>query len=89
MKPSDTKEMNIVQRYPVVFLCDYGLVAMLVLLCGMWFAKKNGVGIAVFEFVTIDHPTITFWVFIGLFVVVFLGLAVVLWMKYKAKPKRK
>lgn len=88
-KPSDTKEMNVVQRYPVVFLCDYVLLAAFVLLCGMWFAKKNGVGIAVFEFVTSDHPTATFWVFIVLFVIIFGLLGIVLWIRYKAKPKGK
>lgn len=88
-KRLDAKDMNIVQRYPVVFLCDYVLLAMLVLLCGMWFAKKNGVGIAVFEFLTREHPTGAFWGFVVLFTLIFGALACVLWKLYNRKPQNR
>lgn len=49
-KPVDENAANVVQRYPVVFLCNYIILALLVLFSGMWFAEVNAVGKSVFEF---------------------------------------
>lgn len=67
-------EKNMVQRYPVVFLTNYILLVLFVVLLGMWFAKCNGIGLPVFNFV-VGH---SFWSFlIGLIVIIavlaFLG----------------
>ena len=67
-------EKNLVQRYPVVFLTNYILLVLFVVLLGMWFAKCNGIGLPVFNFV-VGH---SFWSFlIGIIVIIavlaFLG----------------
>ena len=48
-KPAAEKAANIIQRYPVVFLCNYIILALLVLFSGMWFAEVNAVGKSVFR----------------------------------------
>ena len=86
-KPVDKDATNVVQRYPTVFLCNYILLALLVLLGGMWFAEKNGIGKNVFDFAVKDHSTGTFWGFWLLFVAFFVALGVILWMQYTKKDK--
>ena len=71
-KPAAEKTANIIQRYPVVFLCNYIILALLVLFSGMWFAEVNAVGKSVFEFfVDAKHSTWTFWIFVVFFIVFF------------------
>lgn len=52
---------NIVQRYPVVFLCDLVLIFLLILFGGMWFAELHGIGKPVFDFV-VKHNVVSFWI---------------------------
>lgn len=87
-KPVDKNAKNAIQRYPIVFLCDYILSALLVLFGGMWFAKKNGVGKNIFDFVIEQNrSTWTFWVFIALFILIFGIFGWRLWRWYSPKPK--
>ena len=79
-------EKNMVQRYPVVFLTNYILLVLFVVLLGMWFAKCNGIGLPVFNFV-VGH---SFWSFlIGIIVIIavlaFLGFC--LFQNYHSKPR--
>ena len=85
-KPAAEKAANIIQRYPVVFLCNYIILALLVLFSGMWFAEVNAVGKSVFEFfVDSKHSTWTFWIFVVLFIVFFGVLGWFLWKWYGSK----
>lgn len=85
-KPVDENAANVVQRYPVVFLCNYIILALLVLFSGMWFAEVNAVGKSVFEFfVDSKHSTWTFWIFVVLFIVFFGVLGWFLWKWYGSK----
>lgn len=70
-KPVNSDAKNLVQRYPVVFFCDYVLVLLLVVLGGSWFAECNGVGKGVFAFLVIKHGTGSFWGSVALVVAVF------------------
>ena len=73
------------QRYPVVFLCDYIIVALLILFSGMWFAKKAKIGSGFYKFWVNNRPDMTFVVAILIFVVIFTVVGVVLLNLYKAK----
>ena len=77
------KQQNIVQRYPVVFLCDFVLLLLFVVLCGSWFAERNGIGQTVFSFFVSDHHEITFIFAIVLIVVFFSHLGCKLYALYK------
>lgn len=77
-KPVDQGAKNVVQRYPVVFLCDYIILALLVLFGGMLFAKKAGVGNGIYRYWVNNHPNITFVVAIIVLIAVFGGLGAVL-----------
>ena len=66
---------NIVQRSPVVFLSNYIMFLFLTLFGGMWFAERNGIGKDIFNF-CIREESITFWVAIFIFIVIFVGLAI-------------
>lgn len=87
-KPVDKDATNVVQRYPAVFLCNYILLALLVLFGGMWFAEQNGVGKNVFNFVVKDQSTWTFWISCGAFVAFFywLGRKLLEWYQKKDVP---
>lgn len=76
-------QTNIVQRYPVVFLCDYVLLLLFVILCGSWFAERNGIGQTVFSFFVSDHHEITFIFAIVLIAVFFSYLGYKLYALYK------
>lgn len=84
-KPVDKDAANVVQRYPAVFLCNYILLALLVLFGGMWFAEQNGIGKNVFNFVVKDQSTWTFWISCGAFVAFFYWLGRKLLDCYKKK----
>lgn len=81
--PVSQIQTNIVQRYPVVFLCDYILLLLFVVLCGSWFAERNGVGQTVFSFFVCDHREITFIFAIVLIAVFFSYLGYKLYALYK------
>ena len=81
--PVSQIQTNIVQRYPVVFLCDYILLLLFVVLCGSWFAERNGVGQTVFSFFVCDHREITFIFAIVLIAVFFSYLGCKLYALYK------
>jgi len=81
--PVSQIQTNIVQRYPVVFLCDYVLLLLFVVLCGSWFAERNGVGQTVFSFFVCDHREITFIFAIVLIAVFFSSLGYKLYALYK------
>lgn len=86
-KPVDENVANVVQRYPVVFLCDYTILALLVLFSGMWFAKTAAVGSGIYKFLVNNHPDITFAVAILAFILVFSILGAVLFGMYKPEKK--
>lgn len=86
-KPVDENAANVVQRYPVVFLCDYIILALLVLFSGMWFAKTAAVGSGIYKFLVNNHPDITFAVAILAFILVFSILGAVLFGMYKPEKK--
>lgn len=80
------KASNIVQRYPVVFFCNYILLALLILFGGMWFAEVNAIGKGVFEFaVDARHSTGVFLIFVILFIAFFGVLGWLLWKWYRPK----
>ena len=79
-------EKNVVQRYPVVFLTNYILLVLFVVLLGMWFAKCNGIGLPVFN-VVVGHPVITFWGGIGVMLIGFIALGIFLFCSYHSKPR--
>ena len=81
--PVSQIQTNIVHRYPVVFLCDYVLLLLFVVLCGSWFAERNGVGQTVFSFFVCDHREITFIFAIVLIAVFFSYLGCKLYALYK------
>lgn len=87
-KPVDENAKNVVQRYPVVFLCDYVIMALLILFSGMWFAKKAKVGSGFYKLWVSDHPNITFIVAILVFVVVFAILGIILLNLYRRKDSK-
>lgn len=58
---SQSAGKNLVQRYPVVFFCDYVLLLLLVLFGGAWFAECNGVGKDIFDFWVIKNQTLLFY----------------------------
>lgn len=88
-KPIDKDAKNVVQRYPVVFLCDYIILALLVLFSGMWFAKKTGVGSGIYKAWVNNNPDITFAVAVLVFILVFGGLGLVLLGMYNPEKKWK
>ena len=79
-------ELNIVQRYPVVFLTNYILLILFVVLFGMWFAKCNGIGSPIFNIV-VGHPVITFGAGIGVMLIGFIVLGGFLFLSYRSKPR--
>lgn len=81
--PQAEKQQNIVQRYPVVFLCDYVLLLLFVVLCGSWFAKRNGMGKDIFSFFVGDLHEITFVLAVVLIAVFFSSLGYKLYALYK------
>lgn len=81
--PVSQIQTNIVQRYPVVFLCDYVLLLLFVVLCGSWFAKRNGMGKDIFSFFVGDYHEITFIFAIVLIAVFFSYLGYKLYALYK------
>lgn len=81
-----SSEKNIVQRYPVVFLTNYILLVLFVVLLAMWFAKCNGIGSPIFNIV-VGHPVITFCVGI---VIMFKGFKIIgthLMGSYRSDPR--
>lgn len=87
-KPIDENAKNIVQRYPIVFLCDYIILALLVLFGGMWFAKKAEIGSGIYKFWVNDRSDITFVAAMVVFIITFTGLGVGLWTMYKSKKSK-
>ena len=81
-KPVDENAQNVVQRYPVVFLANYILLAMFLIFGAFWFAECNGIGRGIFE-EAIQNEERTFWV--GAFVIVgaLVLLGVILIYKFK------
>lgn len=71
-KPVDADAQNVVQRYPVVFLANYILLAMFLIFGAFWFAECNGIGRGIFED-AVQHEQRTFWVG-GLLIVVALAI---------------
>ena len=84
-KPINENAHNIVQRYTVVFLCNYILFAFLILFSGMWFAERNGIGKKFFNLVVINGSEFTFWIFLILFSVFFFLLGLFLLNLYHRK----
>ena len=85
-KPVDEEATNLVQRYPAVVLCNYVLVAMLVLFGGMWFAECNGVGKFFFNLAVKDgNSSFTFAIFVIIFGLSFRRGGRWLWNLYKQK----
>lgn len=79
-------EKNMVQRYPVVFLTNYILLVLFVVLLGMWFAKCNGIGLPVFNFV-VGHSFGSFWAGLIVIIVVLAALGICLFLNYHSKPR--
>lgn len=59
--PVNYEAKNLVQRYPVVFLCNFVLLLLLVVFAGMWFAECNGIGKETFDFFVTKHSEMTFF----------------------------
>ena len=79
-------EKNMVQRYPVVFLTNYILLVLFVVLLGMWFAKCNGIGLPVFNFV-VGHSFGSFWAGLIVIIVVLAARGICLFLNYHSKPR--
>lgn len=83
ISPLEENAKNLVQQYPIVFLCNYILLLLFAVFCGMWFAVCNGIGSPIFQYV-VNHSIGTFIIAIVVFVIAFLGLGWKLWTLYKA-----
>ena len=83
--PINSNAQNPVQRYPVVFLCDFILLFLLMLFGGMWFAECNGIGKKSFHFFVTNHPELTFWGAFSLMTFVLIRIAIRLHNLYKGK----
>ena len=83
LSPSEEKEKNLIQQYPIVFLCNYVLLLLFAVFCGMWFAVRNGIGRPIFE-CAVNHSIWTFFIAIAVFLIAFLCLGRKLWKLYKA-----
>lgn len=79
-------EKNMVQRYPVVFLTNYILLVLFVVLLSMWFAKCNGIGLSIFNFV-VGHSFWSFWIGIGVIIIGLMILGACLLWRYNSKPR--
>lgn len=66
-KPVDEKAKNVVQRYPIVFLSNYILLALFLIFGAFWFAECNGIGKSVFT-LALEHDMWT--AAIGVFLIV-------------------
>ena len=80
---SEKGAKNLVQRYPVVFLCDYVLICLFLLLCGIWFAVSNGIGKPLY-LLAVKHSIGTFLFGIGGFLITAILSGIFLWRCFKS-----
>lgn len=81
-KPVDEGAKNVVQRYPVVFLSNYILLALLLVFGFLWFAECNGMGSGILSFV-LQYGN---GFFIGILILILLILVIlgfVLWEQFE------
>ena len=79
-KPIDENAKNIVQRYPVVFLSNYILLALFLVFGFLWFAECNGMGKGILSFV-LQSDSIFFILIFALILLVLTVLGFALWRK--------
>lgn len=79
-KPVDENAKNIVQRYPVVFLSNYILLALFLVFSFLWFAECNGMGKGILSFI-LRFDGISFIVIFALIFLALTGLGYALWWK--------
>lgn len=84
-KPVNQEAKNLVQRYPVVFFCNFVLFFLLVCFAGMWFAECNGIGETIFNFFVIEHHELSFVLALVLIVGAFYYIGKRLYKIYKEK----
>ncbi len=81
-KPVDERAKNVVQRYPVVFLSNYILLALFLIFGFLWFSECNGLGRGILSlFLRFSNSS-----FICVFVLILLILAILgfaLWRQVK------
>lgn len=88
-KLTDENAKNLVQRYPVVFLCNYILLALLVLFSGMWFAKTTGVGSGIYNTWVNNNPDMTFKWAVLIFIAVFVAAGIALLAMYRSNKNER
>ena len=87
-KPVNENAKNLVQRYPVVFLCDYVLIVALVIFCGIWFFECNGLGKDAFSF-AMKHHEATFGIALAVALFIFVCAGICLHRLYTRKSSSK
>lgn len=87
-KPVNENAKNLVQRYPVVFLCDYVLIVALVIFCGIWFFECNGLGKDAFSF-AMKHHEATFGIALAVALFIFVCAGIFLHRLYTRKSSSK
>lgn len=81
-KPVDEDAKNVVQRYPVIFLANYILLAMFMLFGAFWFAECNGIGRKFFQ-TAIQYEQWTFWIGTIAILAVLVILGRILWVQWR------
>ena len=84
-KPVNQEAKNLVQRYPVVFFCNFVLFFLLVCFAGMWFAECNGIGKTIFNFFVVEHHEFSFVLALVLIAEAFYYIGERLYKIYKEK----
>lgn len=88
LRKQNENAKNLVQRYPVVFLCDYVLIVALVIFCGIWFFECNGLGKDAFSF-AMKHHEATFGIALAVALFIFVCAGIFLHRLYTRKSSSK
>lgn len=83
LMPSDqNSEKNLVQKYPVVFVCNYCLGSALLLCFGILGMEQIGINQALYDFIS-SYRVWTFWAFPVAIVALIILVGIILWFRFK------
>lgn len=86
IEPPGNIKGNMVQRYPVIFLCNYVIFSFLAIFSAMWFAECYGIGSGLLECVVAEERSNWTFVIGGAAILLTLGgLGKGLWKRFKEK----
>lgn len=80
--PTASDSRNLVQKYPLVFLCNFVLLVAVAVCIGSWAAIQTGVGKKFYD-CALEHGTMTFIVGIGVIAALAYFLGRKLWKLYR------